>query len=726
MVRIDVRQNLEFISGYPYNSKIDSYFQNLSEDFIKNYGLDEATVMSINDHKNSTQRLDSELHTTLYDLSKFIIDFDTYGLPILQQYNELIINKNSLVSNKEKIILKRKLSMDDNEFISHNLSILTDDIQKITDFIRYYQSQVVENNYFYNDNYVIDTTQEINTLHDIMVKVTDDFVHYEKNIQDHVVELSKIKTELLPHTFFSVTLRMLYEEWEKRTEVFYQDLVEEFKDEYETYWTYGSSIMFGKKTLEETSSTQVYDLLVDKWYETLTKKYNFSIELAVKEYSLLWLQSHKTFNNNEFLFKMTSKKVDELKKYIAEVDQLIIDKKKVLLLVVTSDDEKKYFKYREITLEKLKYLYTNLHLGKIDQHIVDAFDTMLDELQQTYDIVAKKYATETYWEKVAEFEIYSKLGVELNRQLNVAINEIDKNFINANVDNSAVLAKINFYTNEKNDLDKKYNELMTLKEAHEIDNKVLEIELNKLTASIIDLDDTITAYILRYKDYFDNRLPFFKKYIPDASTDMGYVNLLRGNFVGTLNTHFQEFVDYECDVEWYSVDDRNKLLSYYKSLLTMLQTHLVKEWDREFTDKIFDISRLEMYNRYLLIETKLLYGMIHSHILNKQYSETLILDIDNKLTNVKDIFKTVVTIAFDINQDISVVSDLFDYTITHKFTISSGQENFDDVITTFNNILSNIVAFTHNKNMEFKRNAEFIKKQEKIDMVWLDMEKKYV
>jgi hypothetical protein len=158
----------------------------------------------------------------------------------------------------------------------------------------------------------------------------------------------------------------------------------------------------------------------------------------------------------------------------------------------------------------------------------------------------------------------------------------------------------------------------------------------------------------------------------------------------------------------------------------MLQTHLVKEWDREFTDKIFDISRLEMYNRYLLIETKLLYGMIHSHILNKQYSETLILDIDNKLTNVKDIFKTVVTIAFDINQDISVVSDLFDYTITHKFTISSGQENFDDVITTFNNILSNIVAFTHNKNMEFKRNAEFIKKQEKIDMVWLDMEKKYV
>jgi len=85
-----------------------------------------------------------------------------------------------------------------------------------------------------------------------------------------------------------------------------------------------------------------------------------------------------------------------------------------------------------------------------------------------------------------------------------------------------------------------------------------------------------------------------------------------------------------------------------------------------------------------------------------------------------------VEIAFDINENITLVSNMFDYDEVLEFTISDGNENIENVIETFDTIINDIVTFAYNKNIEFKVFEESVDKLEKIDQVWLDMEKSYV
>ena len=50
----------------------------------------------------------------------------------------------------------------------------------------------------------------------------------------------------------------------------------------------------------------------------------------------------------------------------------------------------------------------------------------------------------------------------------------------------------------------------------------------------------------------------------------------------------------------------------------------------------------------------------------------------------------------------------------------------ENVLETFFDILDDIVTFTYNKNIEFKVFEKSVAEMEKIDQVWLDMEKRYV
>lgn len=724
MIKIEVRQNEKFELGFPYNSSVDSYFQNLSVDYIKNYGLDESSVIEINNHKNKTLQFDKDLHEFIFKLSAFIVGFETTGQILIDEFDELISVRDELKTKLKKMSKDQHNANDEYDFVLSNIEKLQNDIDKVIDFIQYYQGQVIDDTYTYNDTYIEDTESELALIEDIITQNETDFEYYHNTLKTHIQSMVVIKDELLNRNFVETSLRLIYEEWQKRHEEYYQNLVTYFADEYNQYWTYGSSLMFGQKLNEERASTTVYKSIADRWQQSLFKKFNFTIEKEIKEYSLQWLDNNPTFEPDDFMYSIAHKKVEILKREILLVEQIIINKKQALRSVIPYEKEQNYFRYREIVLARRKYKIDNVG-GIIDQTVIDDYDNQLLNLLSDYDFVVSKYSQPTYWDFYADWEMYTELLTDLNRQLDKAERTIIRDFRKDTPNNEEFLRKIEFYTNEKIDLEKKLDELVEMKEKLEIENNLSNDALSLLSSRLYENTTLITQKRNEYILFFDERIPFFTQHITESELD-GIVELLDGNYFRDFDEGYNDFLNYTCGVEWYSEIDRDNLKIHYGKMMEIIENNIQTEWNREFSHQILDTKKIDIYDYYLDKEVRLLYALVNKHLLEGKYDNGFIQSINTQSVKVKEIFSTFVEIAFDIEMNITVKTNAFDYDDTFEFTISDGNETKENVLKTFFDILDGIVTFAYNKNIEFKVFEKSVDEMEKIDQVWLDMEKRYV
>jgi len=726
VIKIEVRQNKIFEMGYPYNSSADDYFKSLTPSFINNYGLSKETVIEINNHKNKTLFLDIDLHTYIVSLSEFIIEFETTGTVLINEFEDLINIKTELESKYNIMFHNKTNAIKEYDFVISNIDQLQIDIEKVNGFIEYYQSQVIDETYSYTDSYIEDTQTTLSMLHDVVIQNENDFEYYKNTLYDHITSLVEIKDELKSYSFMATTLRSMYEEWKKRSELYFQNLVTYFKDEYDSYWTYGSSMMYGEKKETETASMAIYNQISERWQSTLFKRYNFSIEIELKEYSLWWLENKvvNTFDSAQFIFSIESKKVEILKRELINIESLISDKKQAIRSVILYEKEQNYFKYREFVLAKRQYLYAHIN-STIDQAILDDYDTQISLLQDDYEYVVTKFSQTTYWKYFSDWEMHSELLIDLQRQLIKSEKAIIHGYEKIDNDNEQLMIKLDFYNKEKNILQTKKNELISMKEKIEVDNNIYSDETSILESQIYETLSLINQKRNQYVSYFDNRISFFIQ-DADMSEHDGIIALLRGSQFNKFDESYNEFINYYCNVEWYAVETREKLKTHYDNLLKIINKNFLDEWNKEFSHPILDTKKKLIYAYYIDKEMRTMYALINKHLLDNRYVSSFNEMITEKLIDIKKIFSVYVKIAFNIKENISIITSLFDYEEILIFTISEGNETIENVKATFDSIVDNIVVYACNKNIEFKVFETEVNKQQKINYVWLDMEKKYV
>lgn len=724
MIKIEVRENGVFSTGYPYNASVDEYFQLLTPDFIKNYGLNDETVLAINQHKNETLSLDTDLHEFVVKLSAFIVGFETTGKVLISEYDELKKYESELKLLKRTLENKRVGVSEEFDFITTNISQLKDDLTKITELISYYNGQIVDETTSYSEGYVSETREEIKKLDSILSNNDADYDYYLNALETQIVSLTDVKKQMVDHNFSATNLRTMYEEWQKRPEDYFIKLVKYFKDEYESQWTYGSSLMFGEKLEEEAAETVIYRDISDRWQETLFKKYNFNIEKAVKEYSLEWLSSKDTVNEEEFKFHVESKKVEILRQEITNVEKILYTKTQELKGIIPQLKEQNYNKYKELILEKMRYVLTNIN-GAVDISVLNSYDSQINALSADYTYVAARLSQPTYWKQIADKEMHSELLTDLKRKLDKSKSMVESGFKKTDSLNIDTMAKLEFYKTEKNNTITKINELTVIKSKLEMDNNAYNDEISLIGSKLYENQALITQKINEYSTFFEARIPFFTQNVTKSENE-GIIDLLNGDFFRNFDTRYKAFVDYYSPVKWYNVDDRNKLQTLYGKMLNVIKTNLSNEWHVEFDHEIINTKKIDIYSYYMEKETKTLYASVNKHLLDETYDDNYIAKIKVQFDKLKEIFTTYVDIAFSIEHNVKVITNLFNYDDVYEFDISGGNETKENVKETFFAILDNILIFTNNKNMEYKTFESLVDNQQKIDRVWLDMEKKYV
>jgi hypothetical protein len=724
VINIEVRQNGTFSLGYPYNASVDSYFEGLTSDFISNYGLDDSTVLEINNYKNTTLQFDRDLHEFIVKLSAFIVGFETTGKVIIAEYEELVSLRKTLEFKQQELSINKSDSVKEYEFVLSNITQLHDDIVKVVELINYYQDKIVDDTYSYSDTYISDTELELTAIEDITATNENDFQHYKSTLFSHVLTLVDIKIELSEYSFYDTSLRSLYEAWNKRPEQYYQNLVEYFKNDYNSVWTYGKSLMYGEKLKTEIASTNLYKKLSGKWQSSLFKRYSFDIEKTLKEYSLFWLENHNTFEKEEFILVVETKRVELLKNIIIDVEQIINSKKFAVNSVIPYEKESNYYLYRELIIMKRKYIIDNMMAG-VDQAKIDEFDEQLNFLVDDYNYVVMKFSQHTYWEYLADWEMHTELLTELQRKLDKAEMAISREFKKEATSNAEFVEKIEYYTTQKDELESKVNELTSMKDKLEVNNNVYNDELTLYSSKLYENETLIEQKRNEYVSFFDERIPFFTQNITASEND-GIIELLNGNFFRDFDDSYDAFKNYNSNIQWYDVNDREKLVISYESMLDIIKTNLSEEWKKEFSHEILDIKKFGIYEIYFDGELRILYALINKHLLDETYDSTFENKINNILEKIVAIFSTYVSIAYNINRNISVLSNLFDYDDVFEFDIEGGNESIENMEETFTGILNSITTYAFNKNIEYNVFEKTVNKREKIDRAWLDMEKKYV
>ncbi len=724
MIKIEVRKDGVYSAGYPYNAPVDEYFKSLTEDFIKNYGLSQAVVDGINQHKNDMAKFDLDIHEFLIKLSAFMIEFENVGHRMINEYDILKAESHTLNTTKENITKKKIQAIEEFTFATNNVDRLRVDVAKIIEIINHYNGKVVEETIVYSDGYIAETQASLALLENLITQTNTNFDYYSDAVRNIANELSGVKREIVDHTFKATSLRLMFEEWQKRPEEYFRKLVAYYQDEYDSYWTYGTSLMFGENTELETAVMLRYNGVSDKWQDELFKKYAFKLEDELKRYSLLWLNNHSSFDPDRFKYEIENKKIDLLMRDIEEVEQLVKQKEQLVRNLLTIEKYENYNKYKEFVMEKRKYVISNI-TGTISSDVLRDLDIKIAELENDYLYVHDRLSRATYWEVVADKDMYADLLVELNRKLQKSRSLVSGGFVVVPVDNTEVLEKIKFYMDEKALLDKKILDLIAIKDRMEMNLNSYNDELTLLDSRIYENFEAVEQKIAEYTVFFDSRLPFFTQNVTGTEID-AIICLLKGDFYRDFDEKYDVFVKYTHQIKWYSETHRSQLKTLYSKMLELINFNMRAEWEKEFSHEILNKKKHVVYGEYISTELRALFAIMNKHILDELYRDDYIEEVKDRVTNIKGIFLKYVDVGFSINENISVNTNIFDYLELLTFDIKSGEESMSNVVETFFDILDSFVSFAYNKNLEFKNFAIVVDNQQKIDRVWLDMEKKYV
>ena len=726
MVNIETRQNGKFKLGYPYNNNVDNYFKSLSDDFITNYGLTTNEVKNINDHKNATLQFDKELHNFINELSIFKKEFETEGLVIRNKFDSL---KETYDNLKEKLeILIKEVDYHKTEFTyaSDNIEILKTDLEKVNEMILFYESQLIDETFVYSENYITETEERLKLIDEVINQNNDENDYYFDLIKNKIRSYTETLDTLKPYGGFKeVSLRNHYEAWQKRPEVYYTSLVECFSDEYNSFWTYGKSLMYSKKKNISDAKKKEVELVYEEWKQTLIKKYEFKFEKELKTYSLLWLNKRDTFEMIDFTTSVEYERKRLLELELPKIEKLISDKTFALRSVVSHTKETNYFKYIELIQLKREHIYKNILNNTIDNDLLENYDQQINELESDYLFVKSKMEQDTYWLYFYDLERHKILYSEVKRWYDIVLMMIARNFQKDLGSNNEVYKKIDFYRKEQTDIEIKIEDLIKLKDKVEIDYNSSKDELTLLQSKMFEIKQLMDEKVDEYTLIFLNRISFFIKDDQKTKEDK-ILELIDGNFYKELDNKFKEIKSYKNHIVWWNEKDKNKLFNYYSSLLKTLSDVIEEEWDIEFNHSILSNKKVEYYSYYIEKKLKSTYAKIHKFVLDEEFNKNIQNEIEKDFENIKTQFIKLIEFAFDTKQDIVFNPDIFDYDEKFIFKISEGIESKENIVLTINGFINNIKSYLSEKNLLFKKKRKNDDIMKKIDLIWNDMEKKYV
>lgn len=726
MINIETRQNGKFKPGYPYNTTVDTYFKSLSTDFINNYGLPNIEINAINDHKNTVFNFDIELHEFIVRLSAFIHSFEQEGQVIIDDYDKLKTSYEELKNKVDRLSGNTTKTQDEFNFLSKNLSDITYDLEQINDMILFYQSQLIDESYTYSDSYISDAETRLVIINDNIDQTISDELYYENIVYAKTQEYCDSLDMLTPYgDYKAISIRNNFELWQQRSETYYKLLIEYFSDEYNIYWTYGKSLMYGEKfSISEGKKTEL-ESVYEMWKQSLIKKYNFTLEKKIKEYSLNWLQNRLTFDMIDFTKAIEYEKKFVLKNLIIDVESIVIEKTQALRTVIPYNKEKNYFKYMEIVQLKREHIYKNIVTKEFDTQLLMEYDDQILLCESDYLYVRNKLNQPTYWNYFYDLERYTKLVNELKNWFDIVSLTITNNFKKNLGSNVETYNKIDFYTNEQDLMLKKIEELKLMKDKLEIELSTMKDELTITKSKMFEIDGEIQKKILEYSIYFTNRISFFIQNFIKTERD-GIADLIDGNFYNELNKKFDIIKNYKSNVIWWDETDKKKLFEYYSFVLSYINLNIISEWEKEFSHEILANKKVGYYEYYVDRKITSIYAEIHKFVFDEKYNEIFEYDITKKLLTIKETITELVNNAFIVSTDIEINPDIFDYDDKFKFMISNGIETKENIIETINGFIDNILSYIRNKNLSFKFIEVEIDNTEKINSIWNDMEKKYV
>ena len=724
MVNIEIRQNGKFEFGYPYNSSIDAYFQHLPEDFISNYDLSDVEVNKINDHKNKVFTFDKTLYEFIIKLSAFIKEFNTHGQVTIDTYDTIKQSQSALQDKLDKLIESSKKTDDEYKYMTENINTLKTDLSKVEEFIKFYESQLVDETYVYNDTYVEETKDRLEIIDAVISTNNEELLYYENVLEEKIIAYTETLKAISNYHFKATSLRELYEAWQARPEEYYQRLVQYFADEYNALWTYGQSLMYSENIKKINAAKELVKEIAAITQSKLFKQKTLEIEKEIKTFSLLWLNENKTFEPIDFTITIEKKRSDLLESMISELEDIILMKDSKVKNIISYTMHKNYYKYQELIQAKRKYIYMNIMNG-IDVDVLKRYDDEIDSLENDYKVVKARLEQPTYWILVNDLERHRELLIDLKRRLSIVTLALSRDFQKGSGSNDDLLKKIDYYHNEEIELNKKITDIIKLKDKLEITGNVYRDEITILKAKIFEMDQTLLELENSYTLEFEQRISFYTQNFEQSQKD-GIKDLMNGKFYNELNLEFNDILSYSSPVIWYDVDDRTKLFNVYSVLLEKIDKLLREQWYREFSPKILSKHKITYYKTFFDEKLLTIYGLIHHFVQQDMYNDEAVDNIYDKIDEIKIIFGEYLELAFETKSDITVATDIFNYDKEFRFYISQDIETKENILHTFNSFLDIVTQYVSAKNLDFKLRSTAILNELKINAVWNDMEKKYV
>ena len=724
MVNLEIRQNSKFKFGYPYNSSVDSYFELLSDEFITNYNLTQSQITEINNHKNAVSAFDTKLFKYLIKLSEFIKSFEQKNKPIIDKYESLVQQQVDLQIKFDKIKETSNKNNDELNYITKNITNLKSDLEKINEFITYYESQITVETTVYNSTYITDTKNRLSIIDNIIDKNNKDLIYYSNVLENKIIDYISTLSPLKQYDFKATSIKSYYESWKERPEEYYSSLVSYYSDEYNSYWTYGKSIMYDQNLSYSKASNEIVKEIAATLQSVLIKSYNFKLEKEIKEYSLEWLNSHENFEPYDFTYAVETKKSTILKSMILEVENIIGDKSKSLKSVVSNKMYKDYNKYKELIQMKRKYVFMNLSKG-LDSDMLKNYDTKIALLEDNYLTVKAKLEQKTYWIYFYDLERYRALLTELNRQLTINTLAMSRDFKKESGKNDTFNEKIDYYKKEKENINKKINDMDTMKDSLELTKNIQQDNITLMKSKLFDLKQSINDITKSYIPLFESRIAFFTQNSEKPENDSIH-DLIEGKIHNGFRTEYLNLSRYSSSVLWFNKQDKNKLFEMYKRIIDIIDRETLKQWTYEFNQNIITKQKVSYYSTYVDKQILHIYGEIQYLVKQGTYDKDSEIKIENDIKNIINVFEEYVKLAFKAGVNIEISPDIFDYDKKFIFKIIDNIETEDNVNKTFKKFMNNNLNYLKEKNLNFKLNETNKEKQIKIDTIWNDMEKKYV
>ncbi len=321
--------------------------------------------------------------------------------------------------------------------------------------------------------------------------------------------------------------------------------------------------------------------------------------------------------------------------------------------------------------------------------------------------------------------MHKDLSKELRRTLQQVKTVANRGYIPTPLDNEEDVQKAEFYAGEKEKSEQKVQDLIGMQDDAELEKASLAFEMENVMSQIFNSDNILNGQRTAYKELFDERVEF---YSTDENVQDSIISLLKGknDITKEFVNSFNEFSDYIPSVLWYVEADREKLKQLYTQIINMTNEKIMNQWKREYSHDILNPSKAPIYKYYFESEMRMMFAFAHKHFLEQTYSESFVAEVEQKAHELKKIFKTYTDISFDIKQNMVMLVDMFEYEKTFEFNIEDGLDTKQSVLNTFDEIVTDIIAYVFAKNLEFKMREDKLDKRSRINQVWMDMEKKYV